>query len=130
MQQYIISPVVNDINGVRLKATDQIVGGSFTSIIPSDPVTGLPLFSWGLCMVNAVDLTTVINDTANHPLRQITLDALWSTVAHTTQTAFQSEMTTLGISTTFINKQTTMRQIVNAVGQFLDTNFDANRFSA
>lgn len=133
MQQYVISPVIGtgtDADPIRLNATDQIAGGSSTSIIPSSPTTGLPLFAWGICMVDAVDLTTVVNDTTNHPLPQITLDALWSTVSHAIQTAVQSEMTTLGISTTFINHQTTMRQIVNAIGQFLDTHFDANNFSA
>jgi len=102
-------------------------GGTSTAVIPSHQTTGQPLFTWALVIVDKVDHTGLLADTAIDPLPDISLDSKISTLSNTMKNRLTAALTKYGIDPT-TNANTTLRDIVLRCGQKLDPTFSENNF--
>jgi hypothetical protein len=101
----------------------------YEAIIPTDPITGVPLFGWGLALVDAADFTAADADAANMiGLPRIGMDRPLSDVFTNTQlTNFRDRLLAHGVVPTGLTRNSTLRQVVRQIGAQLQADFDETR---
>lgn len=128
-KRYYISPIVGDgteENSFRPKVADYPV--KWVGIIPSDPVTGLPLFAWTLVLVEAQNHGQLISDGAIDPMPEFPLDGKVSAIHNATKNDMLARLQARGIDTTFIGNADGYRDVIRGVGRHLEPTFDENNF--
>lgn len=130
MRRYYISPVIGDgseTNPYRAKLSDYNV--SHVAVIAGG-ADGRPARQWALCLVNSTDHTALVADAE---LRAIPVSALDNTLGSLTpqQRQFLRDVVgELGLDTSEVTAQTTLRQLLRYIGRTLEAGFDENKFDA
>lgn len=107
----------------RLKVSGAVP--RYEAIIPTDPVTGIPRFGWGLAMVDAPDFASLDADTQMIGFPRIGLDATLGEAFTTAQLlTWRNRLLAQGIDLTGITRSSTMRELLRRVGRQLETTFD------
>lgn len=129
MRRYYLSQIIGtgtEDDPYRPKIADLRV--NHVAVIPSDPVTGKPKFAWALVIVNTANHTALLSDGQIEALPDLSLDAKLNSLSAAVRNALISRLTAKGISTTGVNVNTTYRDVVRRVGQFLRATFSENNF--
>lgn len=135
MQQYFLSPVITatDPLGETILTTNAAqsavaAGLSYGQVIPTNP-DGTAQFTWALVSVSGTSLSTILADVTNTALPALTLDAKLTTASAVVQSAARTALGAKGISTTWITAQSSLRDMINHVGQFLaGASWNVNNF--
>lgn len=127
-RRYYISRVVGDgTDGDPYRAKIADYGVAHVAIIASGP-DGHPSRPWALCLVNTTNHAPLVADS---DLRAIPVSALDNTLGSLTpqQRQFLRDMVEeLGLDTSEVTAQTTLRQLLRYIGRTLEGAFDENNF--
>lgn len=97
-----------------------IVGSSWQAIIPSNS-NGMPRFNWALVRCADPDSATGID---LFKLPNVSLDMQVGNIPLNVRNAIRTKLDSLGINTTWITLDTTLREIVRYIGKHLNSNFE------
>lgn len=128
MRRYYISPIVgdgSDLNPFRPKVANY--GVAWVACIASG-LNGGPKHNWALVLVNAIDHTPLIDDPDIRAIPQAALDNTLATLSTQQRQFLRSIIDGLGLDTSQITAQTTLRQVLRYLGRTLDANFSESRF--
>lgn len=132
MQRYYISPLAG--TGTKLDpyrvSLSQYPNIAYTSIIPTDPVTGAPTATWAICLVDALDHTALLADTNLFSFPNAVPSTLISSLSNQERNRIRNGLIKFGISTTLLDTSVTLQDLVNKLGTLLDPNFDPAAFNA
>lgn len=129
MKRYYLAPIVG--NGSRenpYRAKVQDYGVTHVAVVPTDPLTGIPLFSWALVLVSAPNHSTLLTDLDLTALPDFPLDAVLSALQAGVRNAMLTALANRGVDIGPINTNWGYRQVIRHVGQHLDGNFSENNF--
>jgi hypothetical protein len=107
---------------------------TFSAIIPSNSVTGAPLFTWALVVVpdtiSAGELAAIAADATIDKLPITTLDVTLGSLTNQQRNTFQTLGTKYGVTAVAgLTNQNTCRDALIAFGRKLDPNFDPSAFA-
>lgn len=128
-KKYYISPIVGDgseMNPYRAKISDY--GKSWTGTIPSDPVTGIPLFDWALCIVSSVDHGLIVADRTIDRLPEVSLDIKVSAIGPAAKSRLDTAISARGIDSQVASPSNSYRDVINGIGRHLSPGFDVDSF--
>ena len=128
-KRYYISPIVGDgteENPYRAKISDH--GEPWVGVIPTDPVTGVPVNTWALVRVSAVNHTDILKDLSVDALPDVSLDLKTSAIGNKERGGAQDTLTKHGISSVTIGQADSYREFVDGIGRELDPTFTTNNF--
>lgn len=138
MKRYYVSDVIGDgsfNNPYRAAASAvaqaQTAAGNTSNsvaIVPTDPTTGKPLFTWALCLVASRNHQPFLADTRLNAMPDVTLDTKVNAVATATLNAAQAALQGRSISTSFISNSSGYRDFINGIGQQLQSVFSVDSF--
>lgn len=129
MKRYYLSNIVgtgDDMDPYRPKVADH--GVSWVGVIPSDPVTGKPVSTWALVLVEAINHAALLADGAIDALPVFPLDGKVSAIQTATKNAMVSDLQARGIDTAFIGNADGYRDVIRGIGRTLEPAFDENHF--
>lgn len=129
MKRYYISPIVgtgDETDPYRPKVADH--GVSWVGVIPSDPVTGKPISTWALVVVEAINHAALLADSAIDALPEFPLDGKVSAINTGTKNTMVSRLQARGIDTAFIGNSDGYRDVIRGIGVQLDPTFNENNF--
>lgn len=127
MKRYYISPIIGDgseFDPFRPKIADY--GVSWVGVIPNDPATGLPLFSWCLVRVEAINHGVILADNTIDALPDFPLDGKVSAINTATKNRMMTALANRGIDTSFVGNSDGYRDVIRGVGRVLEPSFDEN----
>lgn len=123
-RRYYLAPVIGTGtvgDPYRLKIGNYVLseGDRHVAFIPSK-ADGTPRFNWGLCVLDAADQTSALNDNQMFALPDKLLD---QTITNREANAINTKLAQLGVTVT-VSAGDTVRSILLRVGQWMDNNFD------
>lgn len=83
---------------------------------------GLPV--WVLCQFAATSITAISNDVNIKILPDLTYDTTWGTLNSAARNKAINELQGAGFTTTGIKTTSTIREVLNYIGQQIDPNFN------
>lgn len=98
---------------------------NLTAIIPTDPDTGLPRFTWGIGILAAPDVTAWVANPALGAFPDASLDIKWAAIDKQIQRKVGQFAANFGVDLTTVDS---VRDVVNAFGRALDPAFTADAF--
>ena len=128
MKRYYITKIIGDgteNNPYRPKIAD--AGVSWVGAIPTG-ADGKPLFAWAFVLAATANHVTLLADTDNDGLPDLSPDATLGSLSTLVRTALLNRLADRGIDVSDIKTTTTYRALLNRVGQRLSGAFDINRF--
>lgn len=126
----------------RLALDDALPRPSFSAVIPTHPVTGLPLFTWGIAFVQANDWSGVDADPRNFRLFVVSEDSdetslegllqalstkRWGELTRARQNAINAKLEQLGIPKRVRKSTESLRFVLQEIGQYLQPGFDESK---
>ena len=129
MKRYYLSPIVGvgtEADPYRPKIADYGVG--WVGVIPSDPTTGKPLFSFALVLVEALNHAAILADTTIDALPDFPLDGKVSAVNTGTKNRMVADLQARGLDTSLIGNSDGYPDVIRGIGKALDPGFDENHF--
>jgi len=130
MKRYYLSPIVGSgtkADPFRAKAAT-FPAVNVASIIPSNPLTGAPLFPWALVVVATASHTPLLADTTLTPLPDLSLDAILSTLSASQRAALFAALDAKAIDRQGLSNQTAYREVLRRIGRHLNAAFTENAF--
>jgi hypothetical protein len=133
-KRFYISPVIGTgawDDPFRAAVADEVqkqANGGVVAVIPTNPTTGRPLFTFALCIVavsNHAALDAVVNADR---FPDITLDSKISVLTTAQRNALLNFASRRGISTTGLTINSTFRDVVERIGKHLNIHFNALNF--
>ena len=129
MKRYYLCPVIGTgAKGDPFRAKISDLGHPHSAVIPSDPVTGAPLFSWCLVIAGGADHTDILSDATIDAVPDIALDSKIGVLTLADRTALLGAMTIKPIDTTGLTVNSTLRDCIDKTGQTLQGAFNSNAF--
>lgn len=126
-KRYYISKIVGDgTEGNAFRAKVEDYGVQYSAEIQSDPVTGLPLKDWCLCVVAAKDHSQLRKDADIDPLPDFPMDGKVSSIHTNTKNDMVNKLKKRNINTAFLASTDGYREVIKEVGKQLNPNFDEN----
>ncbi|SOD42355.1 hypothetical protein [Nitrosovibrio sp. Nv4] len=104
------------------------LGVSWVGSIPSDPVTGHPLHTWTLVLVNTDNHAKVIDAKGVDALPDFPLDGKVNAINNVTKSRMNEALVRRGINTDFVSGSDGYRDVIRGIGQKLEAAFDENNF--
>lgn len=102
-------------------------GVSWAGMIPSDPVTGHPLHSWSLVVVEAKDHSALRQDARIDPLPDFPMDGKVSAINASTRGQALAALTRRAIATGVFSNADGYREVIRGIGRQLHAEFDENK---
>lgn len=132
MKRYYISPLIG--SGTRADPYRVAIASypniAYSSIIPTDPVTGAPTATWAICIVDAADHTALLADSSLFSFPNATPDTQISTLSNQERNRMRNGLSQFGLDPNLVNQSNTMRDLVNSLGKLLEPTFDPDKFNA
>lgn len=104
------------------------LGVSWVGTIPSDPITGRPLYSWALVLVNTDNHARVIETPGVDALPDFPLDGKVNAINNVTRTKMDAALNRRGINPAFVSNSDGYRDVIRGIGKTLEASFDENNF--
>lgn len=128
MKRFYLSPVIGTgVKGDPFRAKIADTGHSYAALIPSKS-DGTPASSWCLVVAGGIDHTDLDADTAIDKFPDITKDATLGTITAQERNRVLTFLQNRGVDTTGITPTSTFREVLDRVGQILETRFSTNNF--
>lgn len=134
-KQYYLCDIIGDgTDSIPTKTTGSFrpsiadLGVSWVGSIPSDPVTGRPLYPWTLVLVDTDNHARVIAVPGVDALPDFPLDGKLNAVNNTTRTKMDAALSRRGINPAFVSSSDGYRDVIRGIGKTLDASFDENKF--
>jgi hypothetical protein len=117
VKRFILAPVLGDGSDTNPYRADVPAGISHVAMIPTNPATGVPTFSWALVKVAGTNISAALSRGDAFP--DLTLDANLSSLSNAQRNAIRNFLSNRGI-TTSVTATTTLRQVLAAVANHLE----------
>lgn len=128
MRRYYVCPVVGDgseSSPYRPKVADY--GVSYVALLGQNP-DGSTRRQWAFVLVNALDHTSILADNQIFALPDLSLDATLGALSNPQRNAVIRYMNDIGIDTSGVNTNTTVRDVVRLFAAEQESPFDENAF--
>lgn len=130
MKAYYLCPVIGTGaygDGWRPKVAEH--GLNVSPVIPTGP-DGRPLFNWCLCHAAGANHDGPRADPAVDAMPDLTLDSTLSTLTTQQRNRLFSALDKYNVPRADMGNNTTFREVIRRVGQFLEPTFSESNFDA
>lgn len=128
MRRYYICPVIGDgseFNAFRPKVADYNV--SWVGVVAQNP-DGTLKRPWSVVLVNTVNHDPLIADPEIRAVPQVALDNTLGSLTQAQRNFLRNLYDELGLDRTWVNNQTTLREVLRYAGRELEVSFSENNF--
>lgn len=102
-------------------------GVTWAGTIPSDPVTGHPVHSWALVVVESKDHSEIRKDARIDALPDFPMDGKVSAINAATRSQALAALSRRGIATGVFSNADGYRDVIRGIGRQLHAEFDENK---
>ena len=115
----------DEFDPYRVSVADYHV--NYVALIPSNPSTGAPLFSWALTRVSAGNHSTLVH--ICDPMPDFPMDGKVAGINQATKATMKDRIKArMGGSAAWIDNTDGYREVIRTIGQFQEPGFDENNF--
>lgn len=128
-KRFYLCPIIGDgteNNPYRPKIANNI-GVNWSAPMPSNP-DGTPKFPWTIVIVGAADHTSIVDDSTIDAFPELTYESTLGSLTQQERTKLLQFLDHKNIPTSGVNVNTTFREIIELVGQYLEPSFRSQKF--
>lgn len=131
MKRYYLSPIISgpdEFGSITYQAKlNTLPGLNVVCEIPTGP-DGIPTQTWALCLASGPNHTAALADREIDALPDVSLDVKVGAIQNATKTRMKNALTARGLPGSIVDNADGYRDVIRAIGRFLNLNFDENHF--